>query len=284
MSSPMPIALPYGARDLKITEYLDASGEVLGSTSVDLPYLQTLNFSEAEEFQELRGDDKLVTTRGRGSSVNWDLEAGGMSTEVWAILTGGDVIEVGVEPLREIEIAKRATQARPWFRIDGRIVSDSGGDILVRLYRCRCNDNIQANFADGEFMTTQVSGVGYPLLDESNDLIYSIFQRETAQVLSLTPAPNPIKSPLNLSLDSATATTADVTWTPVVGADEYLVEWSDDLFATVDGDSSATNPTVANYTITPLVADTVYQVRVSTIAGTEQSVPCPVITFRTPAS
>ena len=68
MTAPVADGLPYGVRDLKLTQYLDALGMVLGPTSVDLPYIQTLNFTEAEEFSELRGDDKLITTRGRGSS------------------------------------------------------------------------------------------------------------------------------------------------------------------------------------------------------------------------
>src|SRR4051812_36268502 len=100
MTAPVTTALPYGCNDLKLTEYIDASGQVLGPTSVDLPYIQTLNFAEAEEYQELRGDDRLITTRGRGAMVNWDLESGGMATEVWAILTGGDVIERGLPPFR----------------------------------------------------------------------------------------------------------------------------------------------------------------------------------------
>lgn len=282
MTAAVATALPYGANDCKITEYTDASGQVLGSTSVDLPYLQTLNFAEAEEFQELRGDDRLITTRGKGAMVNWDLEAGGMSTEVWAILTGGDVIERGLPPYREIEIRKRGTQTRSWFRLDGKIISDSGGDVLVRIYRCRCNDNIQANFADGEFMTTQVSGVGYPLLDDTNDLIYSIFRRETTSALTLTPEPNPVQSPLNLTVGARTSTTGALTWTPVVGASAYIVEWSDDDFDTVE-DSTGSNPVVANYTVTGLSASTSYKVRVIAIVGGIESDPCPAVTFTTTA-
>ena len=283
MSSPLPTSLPYGVRDCKLTGYLDASGQVLGPTSIDLPYMQTLNFSETEEFQEMRGDDKVITTRGRGSQVAWDLEAGGMSTQVWAQLSGGDVIERGLAPYREVEIQKRATQQRPWFRIDGRIVSDSGGDVLVRIYRCRANDNIQANFADGEFTTTSVSGVGYPLLDETNDLLYSIFRREegAATALTLTPDPNPIQSPLNLTVGETTDTSAQVMWTPVVGATKYGVYYK----KTADAPYTkfATEPTVANLALTPLVAATPYDVQVTAFIGGVESDPCPAIHFTTPA-
>jgi hypothetical protein len=279
MSAPVTDGLPYGVRDVKLTQYTDALGMVLGTASVDLPYIQTLNFTEAEEFAELRGDDKLITTRGRGSMVNWDLESGGLPIAAWAVFTGGSVIERGLEPNREIELQKKATQARPWFRIDGKIISDSGGDVLVRIYRCRANGDITANFTDGEFQTSSVTGVGYPLLDDTNDLLYSIFRRETTEALTLTPDPNPIPSPLNLAAGTVTSTSVALSWSPVVGADAYLVEKSVSPFTTWT--SAMTNPTVANGTAASLTTGTQYKFRVSTIIDSEQSDPCPPITVTT---
>lgn len=282
MTAPVTDALPYGVRDIKLTQYTDALGQVLGSTSVDLPYIQTLNFTEAEEYSELRGDDKLITTRGRGSMVNWDLESGGLAASAWAVFTGGSIIERGLTPNRTIELRKKATEARPWFRIDGKIISDSGGDVLVRIYRCRANGDITTNFVDGEFTTTQVSGVGYPLLDDTNDLLYSIFRRETSSALTLTPDPNPVQSPLNLAAGSVTGTSPSAsvtfTWTPVVGASAYVVEKSTDSTDGEDGTWSAVtpNPTSANKAVGTLSTGNVW-VRVSAIVGGVTSDPCPAI-------
>lgn len=283
MTAPVTDALPYGVRDIKLTKYLDAAGMVLGTTSVDLPYIQTLNFAEAEEFQELRGDDKLITTRGRGSQVNWDLESGGMAAAAWAVFTGGDVIERGLTPDREIEIRKRATASRPYFRIDGKIISDSGGDILVRIYRCRANADIAAPFRDGEFATTQVGGVGLPLLDDTNDLIYSIFRRETSKAISLTPEPNPVPSPLNLTVGTTTATSAQITWNPVVGATSYKVQKSVDNFATAGVDVTP-DPTVANKTVTGLTAESTVSFRVAAVVGSVTSDWCPSVSVTLPAA
>jgi hypothetical protein len=224
----------------------------------------------------------LLTTRGKGSQVNWDLEAGGISIAAWAVITGGSVIERGLAPNREVELQKRSTQARPYFRIDGKIISDSGGDVLVRIYRCRANGDITANFTDGEFQTSQIAGVGLPLLDDTNDLLYSIFRRESTSDISLTPDPNPIPSPLNLSIGTKTATSAQVLWSPVVGADEYLVEYSDDDFDTIT--TQDPNPTTANTSLSTLTASTTYKVRVSSIVGSFTSDPCPPVSFVTPAS
>lgn len=276
----MPIAdaLPYGVRDIKLTQYTDAAGTTLNTSSVDLPYIQTLNFTEAEEFQELRGDDKLITTRGRGSQVNWSLESGGLPVYAWAVLTGGSVVETGLTPNRVTELKKKATSSRPFFRIDGKIISDTGGDVLVRIYRCRATGDIQANFAGGEFTTSQISGVGLPLLDDTNDLIYSIFRRETAASLSLTPDPNPLASPLNLAAGTVTGTSPNrsvtLTWTAVSGATAYVVEKSTD--AQVTWSSAGSNPTAATLTVAGLSTGTVY-FRVSTVSGSTQSDPCPAI-------
>jgi hypothetical protein len=282
MTAPVADGLPYGVRDLKLTQYLDALGMVLGPTSVDLPYIQTLNFTEAEEFSELRGDDKLITTRGRGSMVNWDLESGGLPIAAWAVMTGGSVIERGLTPNREIELQKKATQTRPWFRIDGKIISDSGGDVLVRIYRCRANGDITANFTDGEFQTSSVTGVGYPLLDDTNDLLYSIFRRESTSALTLTPAPNPVQSPLNLAAGAVTTTTVALTWTPVVGATSYKVEKSVAPFTTWT--SAGANPTAANMSVATLTLSTLYHFRVSAIVDSQTSDPCPEIAVTTAAT
>lgn len=283
MTAPVSDGLPYGVRDLKLTEYIDDLGMVLGTQSVDLPYMQTLNFTEAEEFAELRGDDKLVTTRGRGSQVNWDLEAGGLSVPAWATFTGGSVIEDGLTPNRIIELQKKSTQSRPFFRIDGKMISDSGGDVLVRIYRCRANGDITTNFQDGEFGTTQVSGVGLPLLDDTNDLLYSIFRRETSAALSLTPEPNPVQSPLNLAAGVLTTTTAVLTWQPVVGATGYKIEKSATQNGTYSDGTPATSAS-ANTTQTGLTAGSTSWFRVRATVGGVDSDPCPAIQVIQPSA
>lgn len=194
MTAPAPAlqeALPYGIRDCKLTRYTDASGTVLSATSIDLPNMQTFSFKESEEFQELRGDDRIVTTRGKGASVDWTLEAGGISIRAWALFTGGEVIEEGVTPNRKIILRKRGTSSRPFFRVEGQAISDSGGDVHGVVYRCRCTDTVDGSFSDGAFFVTSVSGQGLPMLDADFDLLYDLVQNESPEAITLTPTPNP---------------------------------------------------------------------------------------------
>lgn len=280
MTAPVTDALPYGVNDVKLTGYTDALGMVLGSVSVDLPYIQTLNFTEAEEFSEMRGDDKLITTRGRGSNVNWDLESGGLPIAAWSLMTGGSVVETGLTPNRVVELRKKATTNRPWFRIDGKIISDSGGDVLVRIYRCRANGDVTANFTNGEFQTSSVTGVGYPLLDDTNDLIYSIFRRETTKAITLTPDPNPVQTPLNLTVGTVSGTTPNVTvnltWTPVAGATQYKIQKSTTGPAgTYAAATPATTPT-ANVAATGNATGTVHFRVAATVNGVDSDWSPPV--------
>lgn len=284
MTAPVADALPYGIRDAKLTPYTDAQGTVLDTESVDLPNMQTLSFSESEEFQELRGDDKLITTRGQGAQVDWSLEAGGISIKAWAIMSGGSVIESGLTPNRKIILRKKSTDARPFFRIDGRIVSDSGGDIHVRIYRCRCNDTIEGDFADGEFFVTNASGVGLPLLDDTNDYLYDIIRHESPQVLTLTPEANPLPTPLNLTVGALTSTSAALSWQAVNGATGYKVQSSDDSGVTWDAVASGAGgePTTPSTTVTGLTAGAI-QFRVAAVVGGVTGDYCPAVSTTIPS-
>lgn len=260
MTAPMPTALPYGIRDCKLTPYTDSAGSVLGGTSIDLPYMQTFSFSETEEFQELRGDDKVITTRGQGSQVEWSLESGGISLKAWAVFTGGTVTESGTTPNRKVVLRKLATASRPYFRVEGQAISDSGGDLHTIVYRCRCNDSIEGEFADGEFFATSVSGLGLPLLDADFDLLYDFVQNETAVAISATPTANPLAPPSGLAASAITATGVTLNWNAVPGATGYTVEKSSDGGSTWT--SAGADPTAATLAVTGLTTATSYQFRV----------------------
>lgn len=180
----LPTALPYGLRDVKLTPYTDAGATTLG-TALDLPNSRTFSFSEAEEFTELRGDDKVVTTRGKGAQVEWDLEAGGLSLDILKALAGGTITETGTTPAQKRTFTKKVTDARPFFQIEGQAISDSGGDMHCVLPRCRVTGNIEGEFSDGNFFLTSGSGVALPsLVTGEEDTLYEFVQNETAVAIS----------------------------------------------------------------------------------------------------
>lgn len=181
----MSTALPYGLRDVKITPYTDASGTTLATTSIDLPYGRTFSFTESEDFEELRGDDKVISSRGKGAGVDWELEAGGLSFEAVAAMYGGTVTETGVTPNSKKVWTKKVTDARPYFKVEGQAISDSGGDVHCVLDRCRATDDLTGEMGDGSFWLTGASGTALPSLQATRtDVLYEFTQNESVTAIA----------------------------------------------------------------------------------------------------
>lgn len=178
------IALPYGIRDVKLTPYTDAAGTTLGTTTIDLPNARTLSFKDSEEFNELRGDDHVVAVHGNGAKVDWDLEAGGLPFTAFKAMAGGTITESGVTPNQTKVYAKKVTDQRPYFKVEGQAISDSGGDVHVVLWRCKATGELSGEFKDGEFFLTAASGqaLGVPT-GVNADEIYRFVQNETAATI-----------------------------------------------------------------------------------------------------
>lgn len=173
------LTLPYGLRDVKLVP-LNAAGTP--GTPVDLPASQTLSFSEAEEFEEIRGDDVLQGVHGKGSQVEWELEAGGISLEAYAVLAGGTVTNTGTTPARVKKFSKTSADSRGYFKIEGQAISDSGGDVHAVLFKCKVNDSIEGEFGDGTFWVTSASGIAIPNIAGN---LYDLIQNETAIAIAV---------------------------------------------------------------------------------------------------
>jgi hypothetical protein len=181
----MPTVLPYGLRDVKITPY--TVGETLGTTPIDLPNSRTFSFAEAEDFDELRGDDGVVTIRGKGPGVNWALEGGGVSFEVVQAMYGGTLTSSGTTPAQTKTFRKNQNDVRPYFKVEGQVISDSGGDYHAILYKCRATDDFNGDMGDSTFLLygaggraigRQTSITGPPEVPIGT--IYDLVQNETA--------------------------------------------------------------------------------------------------------
>ncbi len=157
----MPTALPFGLRDIKLVPYTDATATVMAEDMVDLPYARTLSFTESEDFEDLRGDDQLVTSHGSGPWVEWELESGGISLEAYAVMSGGVVTTTGTGSTLAKRYRKKVTDVKPYFAVIGQSISDSGGDLHCIIYRAKITDNLEGEVADQSFFLTAGSGKGY---------------------------------------------------------------------------------------------------------------------------
>lgn len=181
----MPTPLPFGLRDVKITPYTDYTATVLAATRIDLPNGRIFSFAETEDYEELRGDDSLVATHGNGPIVNWELEGGGISLEAVQAMYGGTLTETGTAPNRIKRLRKLKTDVRPYFKVEGQIISDSGGDVHATVWRCKATDDFSGEFSDGQFFLTGASGQGLGCLVAGLDLgtVWDLTQNETATAI-----------------------------------------------------------------------------------------------------
>lgn len=178
------LALPYGLRDTKVTPYTTAAGTTL-STSMDAPNARKLSFSEAEDFEELRGDDKVIAIRGKGASVEWEMEHGGISLAAYKAMAGGTITTTGVTPATVTTFTKLVTDSRPYFKAEGQAINDNGGDFHAVLYRCRASDSLEGELGDGAFWLTSASGTALPsLITGKLDILYDFIINETAVAIA----------------------------------------------------------------------------------------------------
>ncbi len=169
--------LPFGLRDVTLTP-IDSAGTL--GTPVDLPVARTLSFTEAEDFTELRGDDQLITSRGSGPVAQWELEEGGISLEAYLVMAGGFISTTGTTPNQRKHYRKKVTDSRPFFRIQGQAISDSGGDFHVIIYKCRATGDLEGELSDGGFWITKCKGDSYGMtVGTVNDCLYDFIQNET---------------------------------------------------------------------------------------------------------
>lgn len=165
--------LPFGLRDCRLTPLNDDGS--LG-TPADLVNSQVFSFSEAEDFEELRGDDGVVAIRGKGAKVNWTLEAGGLTFAAWAVLSGGTNTVTGTTPNQIRRYRKIKTDIRPYFKAEGQAISDSGGDVHGIVYKARTSGAIEGEFSDGKFWVTKATGEAIP---DVNGILYDFIQNES---------------------------------------------------------------------------------------------------------
>jgi hypothetical protein len=170
--------LPYGVRDLRV---YPLTGETPG-TGVDFPRARQLSFSEAESFDDLRGDDGLVAVHGKGPQVNWQIEQGGLTFAAFQVINGGTIATTGVTPNQVTTYTKKGTDIRPYFKMEGQVISDSGGDFHIVLYRNRATGDMKGDAKEGAFWLLGASGISLPRASDS--MLYQLVQNETAAAIT----------------------------------------------------------------------------------------------------
>jgi len=176
-------ALPFGLRDVKLTPLSDTG--TLG-TAVDLPVARTFSFSDSEDFETLEGDDITAGSHGKGPTVSWSLESGGLPFEAFKVMAGGTITSSGTTPAQKKIYSKLTTDSRPYFQAEGQAISDSGGDVHGICYRCKADDSLEGEFGNGAFFLLSAGGTGFGDTQGASPTykLYDFVQNETAVAIS----------------------------------------------------------------------------------------------------
>jgi hypothetical protein len=172
MSLSGPVA-PYGMRKITI---VPPTG-----SAVTLPWARTMKWAEEPETAELEGDDTVVASVTFLKKIDWELEAGGISLEAYAALTGRTVTAAGTTPNRTSTLKLRGGDAYPYVKIYGQVITDAG-DVHIKFWKAKLS-NIEGEFKGGEFFVTKATGVA--LEDTTNGMV-DIVRNETSTNLPTT--------------------------------------------------------------------------------------------------
>jgi hypothetical protein len=167
-------AFPFGLREIKIKSH--------GTTPVTavLPAAQTLKFVEKVVSNELKGNDRVVTTVGFVEAVEWELGAGGISMDAYAIMTGRTIVTAGTTPAQTATMSIKAGDTFPYFTIYGKSMGDVGDDVHVKLGMCKLTGGLDGEFKGGDFYVAKLKGVA---VDDGTGLISDVVRNETAVAL-----------------------------------------------------------------------------------------------------
>ncbi len=161
----------FGLREIALYS-ADGTGKVL------LPAAMMLHVTPLLNSVRFEADGRVVGAAGFVAGAEWELEAGGISLEALAKLTGDAAATAGSAPNRTLTLSHGAGDAMPYLRIAGRALAGDGGDVFARLYRCKV-EALEGTFREGEFWVTYAKGVAV----SDGPRVYEFVQRETAAAL-----------------------------------------------------------------------------------------------------
>lgn len=162
------MTVDYGEKPFGLREVIFTSMD--GLTQVTLPASRTLSFKERIMSGEFTGDDELAGVVSIPIGVEGNLEAGGISLDAYALITGHTLTPTGVTPNRTATMEGDASSF-PYFKIYGKSVDDEGGDIHCKILKAKLTEAPEGEFKYGEFFITKMKFVGIKVSGKSFEFV-----------------------------------------------------------------------------------------------------------------
>lgn len=179
-------SLPYGLTDLVI-EPLDASFAPIASAGRKMLNGQTMDVAPTEDQTDEEGYGVVVGTVYLATKADVTLHSAGTDLDVLAAITGGTVVSTGTTPsiVQTLDIGV-AAQARPYCRVTGKALGNTGGDAWLRVNAVRFSLP-GGGFDHKAFNETDITGTAIaPTAGAASGKLMTRIHHETAT--ALTPA------------------------------------------------------------------------------------------------
>lgn len=88
---------------------------------------------------ELKGDARIIATKGRTDRLSFSATYGKLAGDVLAVILGGTVTDAGTTPNQTSTMRLKSPAALPYFKVEFQIqdVDEGLGDLKVVLYKCK---------------------------------------------------------------------------------------------------------------------------------------------------
>lgn len=153
---------------------------VRGVTVAELPVAQTLKFKERTKSAELEGNDVIAAVNTIVDAVEWELEAGGISLEAYALMTGRTATAAGTSPNETTSLKGRGGDNYPYFKVYGKVLGSGTDDIHCKIFKAKLSEGMEGTFGQGEFFVTSCKGIA---VDDGTNGLWEMVQNETAATL-----------------------------------------------------------------------------------------------------
>lgn len=140
----MPLAhstVIFDVHDCKVYPLLT---DALGSSptygaGIDVPGIAEVGVDPNIVTAELKGDARIIATKGRTDRLSFSCTYGKLSGDVIATILGGTTTDTGTTPNMTATVRLKSPASLPYFKIEFKIddVDEGIGDLRTILYKCK---------------------------------------------------------------------------------------------------------------------------------------------------
>lgn len=144
MTNPTFATMPFGLRQVRVSN-------MAGTLEEDFDAAQEFTFEPEWTTAKQRGNDRTVGSFAHVSGGKGEFMDGKLSTTARAIVFGGTITQTGTSPNEQASMKWGGDGNMPYFKLQGKVMTESGGDLHIVIYKCMAVGGGNLEFKDGEF-------------------------------------------------------------------------------------------------------------------------------------